>query len=68
MAGTCSRYSNSAMPQLTRAATYHGAVARFFRWPYQAKVMNTLLRMSSNTVCIEIGKDVKVVMVRMRRA
>src|SRR5574340_261483 len=41
-AGTCSRYSNSAMPQLTSAAIYHGDAARFFRCPYHAKVMNRL--------------------------
>src|SRR5512139_820339 len=42
LAGTWMRYSNSAMPQLTSAATYHGELEKFFRWPYQAKVMNRL--------------------------
>src|SRR3954464_9980535 len=41
LAGTCSRYSNSAMPQLASAATYQARPERFFRWAYQAKVMNT---------------------------
>src|SRR5215475_5278163 len=40
--GTCSRYSNSAIPQDSSAATYQGRSARFFRCAYQAKVMNTL--------------------------
>src|SRR3954471_23598493 len=57
LAGTCSRYSASAMPQLTKAATYQGAVARFFRWPYQARVMNTLEAISSSTVCSEKGME-----------
>ena len=34
------RYSNSAIPQLTSAATYQGEDARFLRCPYQANVMN----------------------------
>src|SRR5678815_2153153 len=41
LAGTCSRYSNSAMPQLTRAAIYQGRSARLRRCAYQANVMNT---------------------------
>src|SRR5690242_14392764 len=41
LAGTWSRYSNRAMPQLRMAATYQGRSARFCRWAYQAKVMNT---------------------------
>jgi hypothetical protein len=35
-AGTWSRYSNSAIPQLTSAATHQGRFARVRRWPYQA--------------------------------
>src|SRR5260221_14581009 len=42
LAGTCSRYSNSAIPQLTSAATYQGRSLRFLRWAYHAKVMKTL--------------------------
>lgn len=57
LAGTCKRYSNSAIPQLTSAATYQGEDARFLRCPYQANVMNTLLAISSNTVCKEMGSD-----------
>src|ERR1041384_3471415 len=47
LAGTCSRYSKRAMPQLASAATHQGQVARFLRWAYQAKVMNTLEAASS---------------------
>ena len=57
LAGTWSRYSARAMPQLTRAAKYQGAVARFLRWPYQAIVMNTLEAASSKMVCSENGRD-----------
>src|SRR6187397_1902227 len=39
LAGTCSTYSKSAMPQLTTAARYQGVVSRCFRCPYQATVM-----------------------------
>lgn len=41
LAGTCKRYSNKAIPQLAKAAIYQGEVDRFFRCPYQAKVMKT---------------------------
>src|SRR5919112_1014161 len=41
-AGTCSRYSNSAMPQLATAARYQGLSPRFLRCAYQAKVMKIL--------------------------
>src|SRR5664279_2680713 len=57
LAGTCSAYSNNAMPQLNRAAMYHGAVARFLRWPYQAKVMKILLPTSNKMVCKDRGMD-----------
>src|SRR5215213_7181235 len=50
LAGTWSRYSNSAMPQLANAATYHGRSLRFFRCAYQANVMKTLERTSSTVV------------------
>src|SRR6188768_697655 len=63
LAGTCSRYSARAMPQLMTAAMYQGEAARFFRCPYQAKVMNTLEPISSSTVCIEgANKEVSAVM------
>src|SRR5205809_338191 len=50
LAGTCSRYLKSAIPQLTIAATYHGRSAMFFKWAYHSKVMNTLDATSSRTV------------------
>src|SRR5438105_212746 len=40
LAGTCSRYSKSAIAQLTSAATYQGLACRCLRCPYQANVMN----------------------------
>src|SRR6476469_6265174 len=49
-AGTWRRYSKSAMPQLTKAATYHLRSLRFRRWAYQAKVMNTFDSTSSPAV------------------
>src|ERR1700683_329924 len=52
--GTCSRYSKKAIPQLTRAATYHGRAARLRRCAYQAKVMNTL-EPNSNAVAAITG-------------
>src|SRR3990167_10362271 len=57
LAGTCSKYSNRAMPQLTSAAVYQGTVAKLFRWPYQAKVMNTLLAISNTMVCQDRGME-----------
>jgi hypothetical protein len=39
-AGTASQYSKNAMPQLASTAI-HKALARYFRCPYQANVMNT---------------------------
>ena len=41
-AGTCTRYSKKAMPQLMMAATNQGFDSRLRRWPYQANVMKTL--------------------------
>src|SRR6201988_2267749 len=41
-AGTISRYSKSAMPQLASAAIHQGLAESSFRCAYQAKVMNTL--------------------------
>src|ERR1700681_2848895 len=38
LAGTWKQYSKKAMPQLARI-TFHSASLRYFRWPYQAKVM-----------------------------
>src|SRR6056297_3941976 len=42
-AGTCSRYSNRAIPQLMSAAISHGLWLRSRKWAYQANVMKTLL-------------------------
>src|SRR5687768_2336153 len=50
LAGTCRRYSNSAMPQLTKAAAHHGRLAMLRRWAYHAKVMKTLDATSRRTV------------------
>src|SRR5262245_45129837 len=50
LAGTCSMYSNSAMPQLRTAAMYHGRSDRLRRWAYHANVMNTLEAVRSTTV------------------
>src|SRR4051794_14781208 len=46
-AGTWNAYSNSAIPQLASTAMNHGLLASSLRWPYQAKVMNTLLTHNS---------------------
>src|SRR3569832_679546 len=62
LAGTCNRYSNKALPQLTLAATYQGAVARFFRCPYHAMVMKTLDAISSRMVCSDKGREASAVM------
>ena len=50
LAGTCRRYSNRAIPQLTIAARYHGAVFMLRRWPYQANVMKTFEAIKSSVV------------------
>src|SRR5438105_275338 len=63
LAGTCSRYSNSAMPQLTRATTYHVEPSlKNFRWPYQASVMKTLDATSSRMVCSDSGMTLSAFM------
>src|SRR5437588_10955554 len=49
-AGTCSRYSKNAIPQLMMAATYHGLARRSRRCAYQANVMKTFEQASSVTV------------------
>ncbi len=48
-AGTCSRYSKRAIPQLASAATHQARVERFRRWAYQAKVMKTFEQARSAT-------------------
>src|SRR5690606_29736848 len=62
LAGTCSRYSNSAIPQLTSAAVYQGEDARFLRCPYQANVMKPLLATRSRMVCSGMGRDWRMFM------
>ena len=54
-AGTWSRYSKSAMPQLTSAAITHVRSLRFRRCAYHAKVMNTFEAMSRRTVWTTTG-------------
>src|SRR3954466_1613662 len=60
-AGTCNRYSNSAMPQLASATTYHEEPSlKNFRWPYQATVMNTFEATRSRMVCSDRGMAEKL--------
>src|ERR1044071_7102170 len=47
LAGTWSRYSKNASPQLTPTATSSGAARRLRRCAYQANVMKTLEQMRS---------------------
>ena len=49
-AGTMSRYSARAMPQLSKAAVHHGLSFIVRRWPYQAKVMKRFDAQSRPTV------------------
>ena len=49
LAGTWSRYSKNAIPQLTSTAVQRAEVL-YLRWPYHAKVMNTLEAARSSTV------------------
>src|SRR5262245_41894929 len=58
LAGTCSRYSASAMPQLTRAAIHHGLACRCFRCPYHANVMKRLERASNVAVAARVCRGV----------
>src|SRR6476661_1500273 len=59
LAGTCSRYSKSAIPQLANAATYHGRDDRLCRWAYQANVMKTFeaTRRQTVTTIVRIDAD-----------
>src|ERR1700752_3463378 len=50
LAGTWIRYSNSAMPHETSAATIHGFSRRSRRCAYQAKVMKTFEQTSRSAV------------------
>jgi hypothetical protein len=58
LAGTCSRYSKSAIPQLTRAAIHHGLACRCLRWPYQANVMKRFDKASSVAVIASVWTGV----------
>src|SRR5687768_5873143 len=49
-AGTWSRYSKKAMPQLATAAQYHGFVFQFFKCAYHANVMNAFEKINNTTV------------------
>src|ERR1700730_5624579 len=51
LAGTWKQYSKKAMPQLARM-TFQSASLRYFRWPYQAKVMKIFEMVSRRTVRI----------------
>src|ERR1043166_5266238 len=53
LAGTWSRYSNRAIPQLASAATYHLRSPRFRKWAYQAKVMKTFDATRSRAVRVK---------------
>src|ERR1051325_1154742 len=55
LAGTCSKYSKSAMPQLTNAAMYHFRSARFLRCAYQANVMKMFDAQRSKLVFTRTG-------------
>jgi hypothetical protein len=55
--GTCSKYSNSAIPQLTSAAMIHGRVSSVRKWPYHAKVMKTFDADSRTMVRAGAGID-----------
>src|SRR3954451_2858678 len=57
LAGTCSRYSKSAIPQLANAATYHGRDDKLRRWAYQANVMKTFEAMRRQTVTTIVRID-----------
>src|SRR3978361_1091299 len=59
LAGTCSRYSKSAIPQLANAATYHGRDDKLRRWAYQANVMKTFeaMRRQTVTTIVRIDED-----------
>src|SRR5690606_23006341 len=56
LAGTCSRYSNSAIPQLASAAMNHGRPDRSFRCAYYAKVMKTFESVSSTMAMTAGGR------------
>src|SRR5690606_4709696 len=69
LAGTCSRYSNSAMPQLTNAAIIQGFWLSSFRCAYHAKVIKILLQKSKPTVmnvaCMVAARVTKMWLMRL---
>ena len=60
LAGTCKQYSKKAMPQLANTTIHSGDYLKR-RWPYHAKVMNTLLPINKSTGKTELytGPDNK---------
>ena len=55
LAGTWSKYSKIAIPQLIKAAMIHGFDRRLFRCPYRANVMKMLESVSRTIVFKMIG-------------
>jgi hypothetical protein len=56
LAGTCTRYSNNAMPQLASAAITQGLADMFLRCAYHANVMNTFDTTSKPALCAQTGR------------
>lgn len=50
LAGTCKRYSKNAIPQLTKMTNNKGLLLKFFKRPYQAKVINKFEKKRNVTV------------------
>src|SRR5574341_1123319 len=59
LAGTWSKYSKQAIPQLRSAAMYHGRSLKFFKWAYQAKVIKMFDAASNNVVLITTGMRIE---------
>src|ERR1700688_3812911 len=60
LAGTWKQYSKKAMPQLARM-TFQSASLRYFRWPYQAKVIKIFEMVSRRIVrIVQIFLDVDI--------
>ncbi len=60
LAGTCSRYSKNAMPQLAATATRSGLARRFLRCAYHANVMKTFEQTSSPAVVATVFRFTRV--------
>src|SRR6185295_14675711 len=67
LAGTCSRYSNSAMPQLASAATHQARPCMLRKCAYQAKVMKRFDAASSRAAT-SAGCCRRLAGMRVRRA